>query len=281
MKFVKMHGTSNDYIVIDARDVSADWRRLAQVMCNRHTGIGSDGILLVTSSSSAQIKMRMFNPDGSEAEMCGNGIRCLAKFVLDRGICSIEDGVLTVETLSGIKTIQATWNGDQVTQVRVDMGYAELNPSRIPVNIEDGTTPTLDYPLTVEGIDLVLAFVSMGNPHAVAFIDTPVEDFPLQRVGPVVENHPIFPQRVNLSIVNTKGKDQVSARVWERGVGETLGCGTGACAIGVASRLKGFTEDYVNVSLPGGIIAVTLTNDYSVVLDGPAEEVFSGEWLDC
>ena len=196
-----MHGTSNDYVVIDAREISDDWHQLARAMCDRHTGIGADGILLVSSSSSAQIKMRMFNPDGSEAEMCGNGIRCLAKYVLDRGVCGTENGLLTVETLSGIKTIQPTWYGDKVTQARVDMGYAELNPSKIPVDIADGTTPTLDYSLKIGEFDLNLAFVSMGNPHAVAFIDTPVDDFPLHEIGPVVENHQIFPQRVNFSIV--------------------------------------------------------------------------------
>ena len=175
MKFTKMHGSLNDYAVIDGRGLDYSWGDLARQACNRRTGIGADGILVVLSSTVADIRMGMFNPDGSEAEMCGNGIRCLAKYVLDRGVCGTENGLLTVETLSGIKTIQPTWYGDKVTQARVDMGYAELNPSKIPVDIADGTTPTLDYSLKIGEFDLNLAFVSMGNPHAVAFIDTPVE----------------------------------------------------------------------------------------------------------
>jgi len=280
VRFTKMHGAGNDYVLIDARDLSADWAELARAMCHRRLGIGADGILLVLHSESADIRMRMFNPDGSEAEMCGNGIRCLAKYVLERGIVDRDSSPLKVETMAGIRSLEPVWRYDEVVRARVAMGEAELNPGEIPVALPEGVAegPVIDYPLTVDGVDLKLTFVSMGNPHAVAFIDTPVEDFPLHLIGPQVERHPIFPKHVNFSVVNVGDWSGLSARVWERGAGETLACGTGACAIAVASRLHGYSGDDVDITLPGGVVGVALDSRGEVYLEGPAEEVFEGEW---
>ena len=275
-----MHGAGNDYVVIDARDLTADWEQLAIGMCDRRFGVGADGILLVLPSDAAHVRMRMFNPDGSEAEMCGNGIRCLAKYVLERGIAPRDANPLMVETKAGIRPVEPIWSDDMVVRAVVAMGVAELNPRDIPVDLPDGNGagPVLDYPLTVDDVELKLTFVSMGNPHAVAFLDTPVEEFPLHRVGPLVERDPIFPNHVNFSIVNVGDWSGLSARVWERGVGETLACGTGACAIAVASRLHGYSGNDVDITLPGGDLGVALDRRGRVYLEGPAAEVFDGDW---
>ena len=280
MRFTKMHGAGNDYVLLDAREMEGDWSALAIAMCDRHTGVGSDGILLVLPSESADVRMRMFNPDGSEAEMCGNGIRCLAKYVLDRGIIDIGEGLLRVETLAGLKVVQASWSDGKVTRARVGMGEPELSPERIPVALSEDMSggPVLDFPIDIDGVTLELTFVSMGNPHAVAFINTPVKDFPLHRIGPLVEHHIIFPNQVNFSIVNVDDQSHLTARVWERGAGETLACGTGACAIAVASRLHEFTGSDVDIMLPGGTLGIALDGNDHVWLEGPAEEVFEGEW---
>ena len=280
MKFTKMHGAGNDYVVIDARGLEADWHGLARDMCHRRFGVGSDGLLLVLPSDCADVRMRMFNPDGSEAEMCGNGIRCLVKFALERGVVSQGDGPLNVETLAGIRRLEPYWNGNNVTSSRVDMGEPELRPERIPVALTEDMAggPVMDFPFSVDDVDLNLTFVSMGNPHAVAFIDTPVERFPLHRIGPQVESHSLFPNKVNFSIVNVKEEGKLSARVWERGVGETMACGTGACAIAVASRLQGFTGNEVDITLPGGVLSISWDANGPVFMEGPATDVFDGEW---
>ncbi|MBI2855744.1 MAG: diaminopimelate epimerase [Chloroflexi bacterium] len=280
MRFTKMHGAGNDYVLLDARNIQADWHGLARDMCDRHMGIGSDGILLVMPSESADVRMRMFNPDGSEAEMCGNGIRCLAKYVLERGIAKVGEQPLRVETMAGLKVVEPCWSDGKVVRARVGMGEPELRPDKVPVALPEGLIqiPVLDYPLSVEDVDLKLTFVSMGNPHAIAFIDTPVKEFPLHSIGPLVEHHAIFPNQVNFSVVNTNGHDRITARVWERGVGETLACGTGACAIAVASRLHDLTGDSVDITLPGGTLGISLDSKGQVWLEGPAEEVFQGEW---
>ena len=280
MKFTKMHGAGNDYVVIDARGVEADWHGLARDMCHRRFGVGSDGLLLVLPSDCADVRMRMFNPDGSEAEMCGNGIRCLVKFALERGVVSQGDGPLNVETPAGIRRLEPSWNGSSVSSSRVDMGEPELRPERIPVALTEDMAggPVMDFPLSVDDVDLNLTFVSMGNPHAVAFIDTPVERFPLHRIGPQVESHSLFPNKVNFSIVNVKEEGKLSARVWERGAGETMACGTGACAIAVASRLQGFTGNEVDITLPGGVLSISWDANGPVFMEGPAADVFDGEW---
>ena len=282
MKFTKMHGAGNDYIYIDARGLDQDWPRLSQKMSDRHFGIGGDGIILIMESDVADLKMRMFNADGSEGEMCGNGIRCFAKYAFDRGIVSQADPRIKVETLAGIRTVKPALKDGQVTGARVAMGAPLLNPADIPVSLDpainSATGPVTNYPLRVDETDLSLTFVSMGNPHAVTFLQEPVDDYPLKTMGPKVEYHPIFPRRVNFEVVNLDQQGRATARVWERGSGETLACGTGACAIAVAARLQGLNEGPLDITLPGGTLTIEWDGQGEVYLEGPAEEVFSGEW---
>jgi len=282
MKFTKMHGAGNDYVYVDARSQEQDWPELARRMSDRHFGVGSDGLILIKGSDVADLKMSMYNADGSEAEMCGNGIRCFVKYAVDRTIVSSSNGSVSVETLAGIRNITPISEYGIVTGARVSMGAPILTPDTVPVNLdaagEYGSGPVLEYPFEMDGYDLPLSFVSMGNPHAVTFIDTPVVEFPLLTVGPKVENHSIFPRRVNFEIVNVDNPTHLTARVWERGSGETLACGTGACGIAVASILGGHTDNTVSITLPGGTLKVDWDGQGEVYLEGPAEEVFSGEW---
>lgn len=282
MKFTKMHGAGNDYVYVDARSQEQDWPELARRMSNRHFGVGSDGLILIKGSDVADLKMSMYNADGSEAEMCGNGIRCFVKYAVDRTIVSSSNGSVSVETLAGIRNITPISEYGTVTGARVSMGAPILTPDTVPVNLdaagEYGSGPVLEYPFEMDGYDLPLSFVSMGNPHAVTFIDTPVAEFPLLTVGTKVENHSIFPRRVNFEIVNVDNPTHLTARVWERGSGETLACGTGACGIAVASILGGHTDNTVSITLPGGTLKVDWDGQGEVYLEGPAEEVFSGEW---
>ena len=283
IEFTKMEGCGNDYVYVDARDMDHDWPALSIAMSDRHFGIGSDGLILIMDSDRAALKMRMFNADGSEGEMCGNGIRCFTKFAIERNIAAPTNGGLTVETLGGVRTVRPYGENGQVTRARVAMGEPILAPMDVPVvvslskgrNIGDAVA---DYPLNIDGVDLKLTFVSMGNPHAVAFIDTPVEDFPLHTIGPKVEHHPIFPNRVNFEIVNRIGRNRLNARVWERGSGETMACGSGACAMMVAANLHGFVGSSVDISLPGGTLTIDWDGRGEVFLEGPATEVFSGHW---
>ena len=276
-----MHGTGNDYVLLDASGVEADWSELAKSMCDRHTGIGADGILLVLPSDKADVRMRMLNPDGSEAEMCGNGIRCLAKYALEHNIIENVRDILTIDTMAGVRSLEPIWHEEKVESVRVSMGKPELRSEKVPVRLPEGITdgPVLNFPLKIDGTSLELTFVSMGNPHAVAFIDSPVSEFPLHSIGPAVEHNEIFPNRVNFSIVNaSRNEHRVSARVWERGAGETMACGTGACAIAVAMRLQGYKHKDVDITLPGGVVTVSWDGVNQVYLEGAATEVFEGEW---
>ena len=282
MKFTKMHGAGNDYVYVDARSEDRDWSELSRQMSDRHFGVGGDGLILIKNSDVADLKMSMFNADGSEAEMCGNGIRCFVKFAVDRGIVSDSAASVSVETLAGIRQIATITEDGRVTGARVSMGTPILTPKDVPVKLESaeeyGPGPVLGYPLQIDGHDLPLSFVSMGNPHAVTFIDTPVAEFPLHAVGPKIEHHSIFPNRVNFEIVNVDSPARLTARVWERGSGETLACGTGACGIAVASILNGHSKDTVDITLPGGTLKVDWDGQGEVYLEGPAEEVFNGEW---
>ncbi len=282
MKFTKMHGAGNDYVYVDARSQEQDWPELARRMSDRHFGVGSDGLILIKGSDVADLRMSMFNADGSEAEMCGNGIRCFVKYAVDRSIVSGSNGSVSVETLAGIRNIIPISEDGTVTGARVSMGAPILTPDEVPVKLDSageyGSGPVLEYPFEMDGYDLPLSFVSMGNPHAVTFIDTPVAEFPLLTVGPKVETHPIFPRRVNFEIVNVDNPTHLTARVWERGSGETLACGTGACGIAVASILGGHSDNTVDITLPGGTLKVDWDGHGEVYLEGPAEEVFSGEW---
>ena len=290
MKFTKMEGCGNDYIFVDARSVEADWPALAAAMSDRHFGVGGDGLILIMESEVADLRMRMFNADGSEGEMCGNGIRCFAKYAIERGIASpLSDG-LAIETMAGIQTVVHIWKDGSIVGARVAMGAPRLGPQEVPVEVDPALArrvgkAVVGYPLSIDGADLRLTFVSMGNPHAVAFIEEPVDQFPLHTIGPRVEHHPMFPRRVNFEIANAVGGGRLKARVWERGSGETLACGTGACAIAVAARLLDINEDLrdittqtVDITLPGGTLSVTWDGEGEVYLEGPATEVFTGEW---
>ena len=285
MKFTKMHGAGNDYIYLDARGMDEDWPAMSRTLSNRHFGIGGDGLILVLDSELADLKMRMFNADGSEGEMCGNGIRCFAKYTIEREFVPRPEHGLTVDTLAGIRTVVPIYdpeNNGKVTGARVAMGLPRLNPKDVPVNLDPSMDtsngPVLKYPIHPGDFRLYLAFVSMGNPHAITYIDQPVEEFPLDKIGPMIEGHPIFPRKVNFEIVNRIDSGHLNARVWERGSGETMACGTGACAIAVASRLQGLVDDRVDISLPGGTLTIEWDGVGEVFLEGPAEEVFSGEW---
>ena len=282
MKFTKMHGAGNDYIYIDARALEEDWPRLSRLMSHRHYGVGGDGIILLMDSDIADLKMRMFNADGSEGEMCGNGIRCFAKYAIERGIVPPPHDGLAVETLAGIRTVVPRYEGDRITGARVAMGRPGLNPQDLPVSLDPAKgypeRPVVDYPFEIAGHNLPLTFVSMGNPHAVTFLDEPVAEFPLHKIGPQVENHPMFPRRVNFEVVYQIGPGQLTDRVWERGSGETMACGTGACAIAVAARLLGIASGTIDITLPGGSLSIDWDGDGEVFLEGSAEEVFSGEW---
>ena len=282
MKFTKMEGAGNDYIYIDARSLDLDWSELSRKMSDRHFGIGGDGLILIKDSDIADLRMSMFNADGSEGEMCGNGIRCFAKYAIEHEIVPPPTNGLNVETLAGVRNIIPKYNGSIISGARVSMGAPILEPDLVPVALEPAETyrtgPVLDYPFEMDGLGLPLSFVSMGNPHAVTFIEQPVAEFPLHTIGPKVEHHPIFPRRVNFEIVNVIGPGRLDARVWERGSGETLACGTGACAIAVAARLAGICGDKVDIKLPGGKLTIEWDGAGEVFLEGPAMEVFSGEW---
>ncbi len=279
MKFTKMEGAGNDYVYIDARSQERDWPELSRQMSDRHFGVGSDGLILIADSHVADLKMVMFNADGSQGEMCGNGIRCFAKYAIERDIAVPKGERLTVETLAGIRTVTPTYDGARISGARVAMGAPILEPAEVPVALdEELPAPVLGYAFAMDGYDLPLSFVSMGNPHAVTFIDVPVADFPLHTVGPKVEHHSMFPRRVNFEIVNVDAPGKLTARVWERGSGETLACGTGACAIAVAARLSGHCGDEVDIKLPGGTLRIQWAGTGEVMMEGPATEVFTGEW---
>lgn len=286
MKFTKVQGAGNDFILVDAGKLERSWPKMAKVMCDRRFGVGGDGLLLVLPSEVADFKMRIFNPDGSEAEACGNGLRCLAKYVAEMGLADAGAQQISVETMSGISGIKLHRAGGKLDNIQVGMGEPKLGAEDVPVVIdpEKGNLldikPILDYPVAVANEELSLSVVSMGNPHAVYFSEHPVADFPLSRLGPEVERHRIFPNRANFEVARVVNRQVIEGRVWERGVGETLACGTGACAIAVAARLHGYIGDKVDIKVPGGTLEVEWDGVGEVFLSGPAEIVFTGEWTD-
>lgn len=285
MNFTKLQGAGNDFVLVEADKKQLNWLQLAIAMCHRHFGIGSDGLLLLLPSDKADLQMRMFNPDGSEAEACGNGLRCLVKYALDKGLANDKAPEISVETMSGVRKARLHSEGGKLTTIQVAMGEPKFGAKEIPVALEPGTNlspakPIMDYPVTVDGKELALSFVSIGNPHAVYFGQRPVADFPLSQLGPKVEQHSLFPNRVNFEVARVLSPKQIEGRVWERGVGETLACGSGACAIAVSARLHGYTNKKVDIKLPGGILGVEWDGTGEVFLSGPAEIVFSGEWPD-
>jgi len=286
MKFSKLQATGNDFILVDARTRKGRWSKLARDMCDRHFGVGADGLILVQDSTSADLKMRIFNSDGSEAEVSGNGLRCFAKYAIEKCLNTKmssrgEQGnrSLTIETLSGVRKVKAYMSGDKVNRVEVNMGLPKFQPAQIPVGIEVDIIPILDYPLVIDNKELTLAILSMGNPHAVSFPSRLIADFPLAELGPKVEGHPMFPQRTNFGVARVLSRVKIEARVWERGVGETLACGSGACAIAVAAQLLDYVETQVDIILIGGTLTVFWDRVGEVLLTGPVEEVFTGECL--
>lgn len=272
MNFAKLQATGNDFILVEPSEADRDWEGLALRMCHRRLGVGADGLILVLPSGLADFRMRIFNSDGSEAEVCGNGLRCLARYVIERGLAQTDKG-LTIETAAGVKGVKPQPDG----QFQVDMGRPAFSPGEIPADVSVDITPVLDYPLDLEGRYLLLNFVSMGNPHGVCFVED-VAGFPLAELGPIVESHQLFPRGLNFEIAKVASRREIAARVWERGAGETLSCGSGACAVAVAARLHGYVDSQMDVVLPGGRLRLEWDGTGDVYLSGKAELVFTGEW---
>lgn len=283
LKFTKMEGLGNDYVYIDAISQNIqNPSELAKKVSDRHFGIGSDGLILISKSDKADFKMNIYNPDGSEAEMCGNGIRCVAKFVYDKGMTDKKS--ITVETLAGIKTLDLTIENGMVSLVTVDMGEPILDGAKIPVinfikkkSLDGIEFVNADVDVFIRNKIEKLTCVSMGNPHAICFIDN-VYDIDIDKIGPVTENDENFPNRTNVEFVDVVNRNEINMRVWERGTGETLACGTGACASVVVSILNGYTERKVTVNLLGGKLEVFWNKeDNHVYMKGPARTVYEGE----
>jgi len=272
LKFWKMHGLGNDYVVVDNRDGKLDGKdlgKIAEKICRRRFSVGADGLLLLCGSSVADVKMRIFNADGSEAEMCGNGIRCLAKYCFENGITQKKE--LRIETLAGVKTVWLNVEDGTVRSVTVDMGSPILERSRIPMV---GEGKCIDEELNVEGEKFRITSLSVGNPHCVIFVNR-VDEFPVEKFGPKIENHPVFPNRTNVEFVQVLRENEMKIRVWERGVGETLACGTGACAAVVAANLLGKTGSRCIVHLLGGDLSIEYDNE-KILMSGAAEKSFEG-----
>jgi diaminopimelate epimerase len=275
MKFTKMQGAGNDYVYINGfKERVENPEQLSIRLSNRRFGIGSDGLILILPSERADIRMRMFNADGSESEMCGNGIRCVAKYAYDHGMVTKRE--ITAETGAGILTLHLSTDGhDKVEKVRVDMGAPRLSRAEIPMQ-GNGTGRVVAEPLNILHTTFSITCVSMGNPHCVIFVDD-VENFQVDKYGPLIENHELFPRRTNVEFVHVISPSEVRQRTWERGSGETLACGTGASAVCVAGVLNGVTGNKILNHLSGGDLELEWAEDGSVFMTGPAVEVFSGE----
>ncbi|PLX95043.1 MAG: diaminopimelate epimerase [Desulfuromonas sp.] len=277
MKFVKMQGAGNDYVYVDGfRETIDDPEQLAIAVSDRHFGIGSDGLILILPSESADLRMRMFNADGSEAEMCGNGVRCVAKYAYDHGL--IDQLKIRVETGAGILPLQLFCNpAGKVEKVQVSMGVPQLAAVKIPLALTS-VDPYVEQSLNVGERTFAITCVSMGNPHCVIYVDD-VDSFPVDVYGPLIENHPLFPRRINVEFVQVLSPGEVKQRTWERGAGETLACGTGASAVTVAGVLTGRSERCIVNHLRGGDLQLEWSEEGTVLMTGPAVEVFSGEYL--
>ena len=275
MKFTKMHGCGNDYVYVSLfEEQIGNAAALAASVSDRRFGIGSDGLITIGPSDKADFRMRIYNADGSEAQMCGNGIRCVAKYVYDHRLT--DQTAITVETGAGVKTLDLILEGNKAARVRVDMGEPVLTPSLIPVESE--RKQVIDEPIRVGDRDWRMTCVSMGNPHAVVFYED-VEQLHIEEYGPLFENHVRFPERINTEFVQVRGRREVIMRVWERGSAETWACGTGACACAMACILNGYTDDTVTVHLRGGDLLIEYDRERNrVFMTGPATEVFTGEW---
>lgn len=281
LNFTKMEGLGNDYVYVNCfKETVPNPSELSIKISDRHFGIGSDGLILIKPSEVADFTMEMYNADGSQSEMCGNGIRCVGKYVYDYGLTDKEE--ISVETLAGIKYLKfvidrkdASDRGT-VAMVTVNMGEPIFKSSEVPVDLGKELDMVLDYPVTIDGKEYNITCVSMGNPHCIAFVED-TDSFPLEEIGPKFESNPIFPRRVNAEFVQVVSRDYLKMRVWERGSGETLACGTGTCATVVASILNGLTEDEVTVRLLGGELIIKWDRETNLVyMTGPAKVVFDG-----
>ena len=283
MKFTKMHGIGNDYVYVNCfeEELAMDPGRLAELVSDRHCGIGSDGLILIKPSAVADFCMDMYNSDGSRGAMCGNGIRCVAKYVYDHGMTNMT--TIRIETLSGIKTIDLTVKDGKVRLANVDMGMPVLlsqgvNRELTPEVRKEIADSEIWEVLDVQDKEMSMIHISMGNPHAVFFVDD-VDNIEIEKIGPAIETHPRFPDRTNVEFVQIVDESHVKMRVWERGAGETMACGTGACAVAVACRLAGYSQDKVDVRLLGGTLTIFWNPDNGhVEMCGPATEVFTGEF---
>lgn len=274
MNFTKMHGLGNDYVVINCfKENIINPSKLAIDMGNRHFGIGSDGLLLISRSLVADCKMTMYNPDGTEGEMCGNGIRCVAKFAYEKGITNKKD--MNIETKSGIKNVKLHIKGSIVEEVEVNMGTPILTPKEIPIC--NDITDIKNIPVNIDEKTYNVTAISMGNPHGVVFVDD-IYSIDIEKIGQLLENSVLFPKKANIEFAHCIERNGIEARVWERGVGETLACGTGACAILVASVLNGYTDLKANIKLAGGDLTVEWKDKKEVILAGRANFVFEGNW---
>ena len=283
MKFTKMHGIGNDYVYVNCfeEDVSNPGR-VARLVSPRHFGVGADGLILITPSKKADVGMRIFNADGSEAEMCGNGIRCVAKYAYEHGL--VLKKRMTVETLAGIKTLDLKIKGSRVRAVRVNMGSPNLLRKQIPTRVAkgrtaDGNKMVIEEPFKAAGKEFKMTCVSMGNPHCIIFLDK-LKGFPVEKYGPLIERHRAFPERTNVHFVEVLSRGEVQVKTWERGSGQTLACGTGAAAVCVAGVLNKRTSRKILAHLPGGDLTLEWSEDGDVFMTGPAEEVFEGEIQD-
>ncbi len=275
MNFTKMHGIGNDYVYVDCtkRELKKP-EEIARFVSDRHFGIGSDGLILIKRSEVADFYMDMYNADGSKGEMCGNGIRCVAKYVYDYGLTDKKE--LTIETLAGIKELVLTIEEDKVAKVRVDMGAPILAPEKIPVLASK--EPVVKEPIVVDDKEWEMTCVSVGNPHAIVFLEEPVSTFPIEKVGPSFEHHKRFPNRINTEFVEVINRDRIKMRVWERGANETFACGTGACASVVAAILNGYCNKKVTVELLGGELEIEWKDaDNGIYMTGSATTVFDGQ----
>lgn len=274
MKFTKMHGIGNDYVYVNCfQEKVENPNEVSKIVSDRHFGIGSDGLILIKPSTEADFKMEMFNSDGSQSAMCGNGIRCVAKYVYDYKLT--DKSSISIETLAGIKYLDLTVENGKVTLIKVNMGKPELTPSNVPVIAEGDQV--VNQPIEVDGKVYKITCVSMGNPHAVTYMED-VKNLKIEEIGPKFENHERFPKRTNTEFVRIIDRKNIEMRVWERGAGETLACGTGACATAVASILNGYTDDEVTIHLLGGDLIVKWDREKdNVFMTGPATVVFDGE----
>ncbi|MDR1070703.1 MAG: diaminopimelate epimerase [Gracilibacteraceae bacterium] len=276
MDFIKMHGLGNDFILVDEFEGASgiSYPAAARELCDRHRGVGADGLLLLQAAQRADVRMRVFNPDGSEAEMCGNGIRCLAKYAYEAGYVSSD--TMTVGTEAGVKNIWLTAEGGAVREVCVDMGAPILRPELVPVLAKQELA--VEEKIEISGHTFFFTAVSMGNPHCVIFAPA-VEEIPLEAAGPLLEHHPIFPNRTNVAFAQVVSRHDIILRMWERGAGPTQACGTGACAAVVAGVLEGRLERESFVRLPGGTLRIAWQDSGNVLMSGPAAYVFRGKTL--